>query len=387
MTAKVEPDIELLVKEKVEDELKSLSSRRKKEVTKTAQYVLEIMISEMTRVITVAVSAAVTAAMDQMIETLRGKTVDDFQMQRQTYVAPICMPPKTYEELLDILPDSNPESSTSTSSAPTTSTNTPPTRISRETGEAEIIKIIHEYLNGRNASVYGWGIINDNGDPAQQLRGVEVTILPNSECEYFYGDVVRDTMLCSFVHCTAPEFNCVKHRQKQKKSTSSIGTKKQEHPDVRHSTSQETPLPLYIGMILHAETLKRGLVDKLFSLALSISYDRVLRLSAEMVNRACQMFQTEQVVCPPTLRGSVFMTAAVDNIDTTLFPQQQKIRSMEQGSLSCNTQCVQMEEWNVGLSSLAGLLYPGLLTIYLNITMRYHPLLPLSTAQQYRPPP
>ena len=55
--------------------------------------------------------------------------------------------------------------------------------------------------------------------------------------------------------------------------------------------------------------------DKLFSCGLSISYDRVLRLSAEMGNRACQMFQTEQVVCPPTLRVSVFTTAAVDNID------------------------------------------------------------------------
>ncbi|KAK3887811.1 hypothetical protein Pcinc_008090 [Petrolisthes cinctipes] len=111
------------------------------------------------------------------------------------------------------------------------------------------------------------------------------------------------------------KLNGVKHRQKQKRSTSFIGTKIKEHPDVRHSTSQETPLPLYIGMMLHVETRMRGLMDKLFSLGLSISYDRVLRLSAEMGNRACQMFQTEQVVCPPTLRGSVFTTAAVDNID------------------------------------------------------------------------
>jgi len=34
-----------------------------------------------------------------------------------------------------------------------------------------------------------------------------------------------------------------------------------------------------------------------------------------MGNRAYQMFRTEQVVCPPTLRGCVFTTAAVDNID------------------------------------------------------------------------
>ncbi len=51
------------------------------------------------------------------------------------------------------------------------------------------------------------------------------------------------------------------------------------------------------------------------NLGLSISYDRVLRLSAEMGNSVCQRFHMEQVVCPPTMRGSVFTTAAVDNID------------------------------------------------------------------------
>ena len=60
---------------------------------------------------------------------------------------------------------------------------------------------------------------------------------------------------------------------------------------------------------------KRGLVDKLFSLGLSISYDRVLHLSAQMGNSVCQLYHIEQVVCPPTLRSNVFTTAAVDNID------------------------------------------------------------------------
>ena len=56
-------------------------------------------------------------------------------------------------------------------------------------------------------------------------------------------------------------------------------------------------------------------MHKLFNLGLSISYDRVLRLSAEMGNRVCQRFHMEQVVCPPMLKGSVFTTAAVDNLD------------------------------------------------------------------------
>ena len=99
------------------------------------------------------------------------------------------------------------------------------------------------------------------------------------------------------------KFNSVKQRRKQGAS------KTQEPPAVRHSTSQETPLPTYVGLMLHAETRKRGLVDKL------ISYDRVLRLSAQMGNSVCQLYHIEQVVCPPTLRSNVFTTAAVDNID------------------------------------------------------------------------
>ena len=105
------------------------------------------------------------------------------------------------------------------------------------------------------------------------------------------------------------KFNSVKQRRKQG------AAKTQEPPAVTHSTSQETPLPTYVGLMLQAETRKRGLVDKLFSLGLSISYDRILRLSAQMGNSVCQLYHIEQVVCPPTLHSNVFTTAAVENID------------------------------------------------------------------------
>ena len=101
------------------------------------------------------------------------------------------------------------------------------------------------------------------------------------------------------------KYNWVKYRRKQADTS----------PSVRHSSALETPLPIYIGLMLHAQTRKRELVDKLFNLGLSISYDRVLRLSAEMGNRVCQHFHVEQVVCPPMLKGSVFTIAAVDNLD------------------------------------------------------------------------
>ena len=66
--------------------------------------------------------------------------------------------------------------------------------------------------------------------------------------------------------------------------------------------------------MLHAHTRKKELVDRINHLGISISYDCVLSLSAEIGNRFCEQFHREQVVCPPKLRGSVFTSAVVDNI-------------------------------------------------------------------------
>jgi len=102
------------------------------------------------------------------------------------------------------------------------------------------------------------------------------------------------------------KFNSLKHRR--------ADTSNMPRP-VRHATAQETPLPIYIGLMLHAHTRKKELVDKLAHMGISISYDRVLSLSAQLGNSACRLYHQEQVVCPPKMRGMVFTTAAVDNID------------------------------------------------------------------------
>ena len=82
-----------------------------------------------------------------------------------------------------------------------------------------------------------------------------------------------------------------------------------------HSRDREPPLPIYLGLMTHAETRKRTLVDKLYSLGLSISYDRVLELSTDLGNTVCSRFESEGVVCPPKLNKGEFTTAAMDNID------------------------------------------------------------------------
>ena len=93
--------------------------------------------------------------------------------------------------------------------------------------------------------------------------------------------------------------------------SSSACKKVKQSPDVsRHNAARETPL----GIMLHSKTRKRELVDKLFELGLSVSYDRVLNISTELGNKVCHHYETKGVVCPPELKCGLFTTAAIDNI-------------------------------------------------------------------------
>ena len=86
-----------------------------------------------------------------------------------------------------------------------------------------------------------------------------------------------------------------------------------------------------MGLMLHAKTRKRNLVDKLSNLGLCISYDRVQSLSAEIWNSVCQQFHKEQVVCLPALKQGVLTISAVDKLITIQVLPLLLIRSMELG--------------------------------------------------------
>jgi len=91
--------------------------------------------------------------------------------------------------------------------------------------------------------------------------------------------------------------------------------KRERNINVYHSKIREPPLPIYVGLTVHARTRKRDLIDTLFDLGLSISYTRVMEISTTMGNVVCAQYHSEQVVCPPNLRRGLFTVAAVDNID------------------------------------------------------------------------
>jgi hypothetical protein len=86
-------------------------------------------------------------------------------------------------------------------------------------------------------------------------------------------------------------FNSVKYTRK---NTAAIPT----DAAVRHNTSRETPLALYLALIIHAETRKRDLIDKFFHLGLCVSYDRVLSVSASLANRVCDCYDVSAGVFP-----------------------------------------------------------------------------------------
>ena len=86
----------------------------------------------------------------------------------------------------------------------------------------------------------------------------------------------------------------------------------------RHSKDWETPFPVLMGMSIYAKTRKKILIDLLHDHGLSIPYDRVLEVSAQLGDAAVGKYiqsVEEAVVCPSILRKRIFTTAAMDNID------------------------------------------------------------------------
>jgi len=83
----------------------------------------------------------------------------------------------------------------------------------------------------------------------------------------------------------------------------------------RHLKDHETPFPVYIGMSIYAKTRKKKLVEMLHGHGLSILYDRVLEICAQLGDAAVNKYVEDHVVCPRGLRTGLFTTAAMDNID------------------------------------------------------------------------
>lgn len=95
--------------------------------------------------------------------------------------------------------------------------------------------------------------------------------------------------------------------KKWKRSESAVNT--------RNVQSREQPLPLYCGLLLHASTRQKHLVNEFAHLGMCVSYNRVLEIETAITNRICELYAEDNRICPPNLDLNVFTTSAIDNID------------------------------------------------------------------------
>ena len=80
----------------------------------------------------------------------------------------------------------------------------------------------------------------------------------------------------------------------------------------RHSASCEPPLPLYVGLSIHSSTRSKTLIEKMYQMGISVSYDRIMDW---LVTSLCTRFKEDGCVSPACLRKGIFSVVALDNID------------------------------------------------------------------------
>ena len=66
----------------------------------------------------------------------------------------------------------------------------------------------------------------------------------------------------------------------------------------RHSLEREPPLPLYIGLSIHAYTRSKKITNQLYQLGISVSNDRLDDLMKGLATPVCNHCQQDGVVCP-----------------------------------------------------------------------------------------
>ncbi len=86
----------------------------------------------------------------------------------------------------------------------------------------------------------------------------------------------------------------------------------------RHSLDREPPLPVCLGLNVHALTRSKKLIDQIYDLRIGISYDRVIQLKKLVSHSMCQQFVSDNTVCPSHLRKGISVSGALDNIDHNL---------------------------------------------------------------------
>ena len=118
-----------------------------------------------------------------------------------------------------------------------------------------------------------------------------------------YDNISKGTEIVALNLAHLLRFNAIKHKRRD------------EAINRRHSKMNEPPLPVLLGLMIHAKTRKKSIVETFATLGLSISYRRVQEIQDIITGTLCQKYEQDGLVCLPTLKEGLFTTAAIDNID------------------------------------------------------------------------
>jgi len=59
----------------------------------------------------------------------------------------------------------------------------------------------------------------------------------------------------------------------------------------RHTLQGEPPISVYIGLNIHQMIRSKKLIDQLYQMGISISYDRVMKLEEWIATSVCEQFE------------------------------------------------------------------------------------------------
>lgn len=104
----------------------------------------------------------------------------------------------------------------------------------------------------------------------------------------------------------------------------------------RHNQERETPLPIYLGVMIDTKTRKRELVDTLHELGLSISYDRVLGFQQKLVTKFAITMKGKEQYALLSLKMAFSQLLQWTILIIILALLQHMIHFMELGSLCFN---------------------------------------------------
>jgi len=83
----------------------------------------------------------------------------------------------------------------------------------------------------------------------------------------------------------------------------------------RHSKERETPVPLYVGLKLYAAFRSKTIIQRFFSLGMSISYDRCISICNNIGLNLLKNYESDGVFVSSNLNTDTFTIFAKDNID------------------------------------------------------------------------